>query len=129
EHAINLGPQCSGAPSLDPTHFSIEVALERISDRQKYGEMGPAQLSQQCCDNPDVGELPRELHHPAQVLFSKPATEFRLQLSPQRGNNLRAILGPLFLEDVLPHAAAYMPVQGGEPRVYGPRDPFAGLQD
>jgi len=42
------------------------------------------------------------------------------QLSHQRCDNLRAILGPLFLQDVLPDAPAYVPVQGSEPRIHRP---------
>src|SRR3970282_569749 len=88
EHTVDLLLERAGAPALDPAHLGVEVALEGILHRNERLEMRPAQLSPTCGDNLRVREGLGELQHPAQVLFAKAPAELRLQLSPQRGDNL-----------------------------------------
>ena len=91
--------------------------------------MRPAQLSPQCGDNRRIREGLGELHHPAQVLLPKAPPELRLQLSPQRGDNLGAILRPLLLEDVLADPRADLPVERGQPGIDRLRHLLAGDLD
>ena len=88
EHAVDPGPQRPHAPALDAAHLGVEVALERVLERNQGEEVGPAQLSHQCCDNLPVREDLGELDHAAEILLGEPSAEFGLQLSPQRGDNL-----------------------------------------
>jgi hypothetical protein len=81
--------------------------------------MGPTQLSPQCRDNLGIGKYLRELDHPAQVLLPETTPEPFLQLSPQRGDNLGAVLGPALFQDVLANASADLPVQRRECDVGG----------
>jgi hypothetical protein len=117
---LNLATQRSGAPPLDTAHLRIEVAFERITDRQKHCEMGPSQLSQQCCDNWVVGELLHELHHSPQILFSEASTKLPFQLCPRRGHYSFAILRPLLLKDVLSNTLADTPVEQDQRGVHLP---------
>lgn len=73
--------------------------------------MGPAQLSQQRCDNLLVGKLLGELHHPAQVLLAEAAPELGFQVLAQRRDELRTILGPLAHKDVPVDACAHLPIK------------------
>jgi hypothetical protein len=117
------------APTFQPAHFGVETPLERFFDWEQGLKMRPAQLSPQCGDNLFIGESFRKLDHAAQVLFAKSTPKLHFQLCTQRGHNLLPILGALFPEDVLPDAAAHVPVQGRQRGVHGPGDPLAGLQN
>jgi hypothetical protein len=53
-------------------------------------------------------------------VFSPNPRPNSLQLPPQCGDNLRAVIGPLFLQDVLANALPDVPVEGGRARIRRP---------
>jgi len=59
------------------------------------------------------GEPLSKLHHPAQVLLAKATPKLGLQLCAQGGHDLFAILGALFLENILSNPMTYVPIQRG----------------
>ncbi len=72
-------------------------------------------MCSQCLHNSGIRENLGKANHIEEVAAREAATELRGQLSPQCGDNLGAIFGPLFLEDVLSDALrhdAVMPVNG-----------------
>jgi hypothetical protein len=111
QHAIDVLTQITRAPPLDATHLGVELALQRVLDRDEHGEVRPAQFSQQRCDNPGVGKYSRKLHHPAQVLLPEPAPVLRLQLLPRDGHDLGAILRAPLVEHLSADAVTDLPVE------------------
>jgi hypothetical protein len=63
KHALNLLAQRSHAPSLNPSHLGVELALQGILQIDDLDEMGPGQQSRQCLDYPviveDLGKMDR----------------------------------------------------------------------
>ncbi len=117
EHRLDALLQRPRAPALDAAHFGVKVALKRVLEINDRLEMGPAQLSQQCGDNLEIGKRLRETDHVAQRLVRVAPAELLFQLSPQCGDNFFPIRGPLFLEDVAADAIADMPVSQYECRI------------
>ena len=71
----------------------------------------------------------REPHHVEQIGASKTLAEFSSQLSTQRVDNLRPVLRPFLLQDVLPHAGSNLPVKQRQTSIHRLRHPLARLQD
>jgi hypothetical protein len=47
QHAADLLPQRAHVPTLDAAHLGVEVAGQRVLDRQQLDEVAPAQLCRQ----------------------------------------------------------------------------------
>lgn len=111
QHGVDALAQGPYAPALDTAHLRVELALQRLFERQQLAEMRPAQLSPQRGDNRFVGEGLRELHHAVHVLLRKAAPVLGGQLSRQCGDNLLAILGTLLAQHFFAYSPAHAPVE------------------
>ena len=129
KHAADLFSQRADAPTFHPAHLRVEVALQRLVQRDQRDEVGPRQLSYQRYDNLPVRENLGKLDHAAQVLVTKAPSKFLLQLSPQRGDNLLSVLRPFLPQHLTPDAVADLPVEQRESRVDRPCHAFTGLHN
>src|SRR5260221_307940 len=128
KHGLDLLLERSRVPVLHATHLRVEIALQRIVNRDDLPKMSPAQLCPQCGQNPEIGEDLRESDHAEKAPLPEAPAELRLQLCTQCGHYLLSIVRPPFLQDVLPDAPPHVPVKRGEPRVHGAGHTFAGFQ-
>ena len=120
KHSVDFVSQCTGAPSFDPAHLGIKVALERIIQVDEGLEVRPAQFSPQRGDNLGIGERFREANHVAQRFLTEASSKLRLQLSLQCGDNFLPIPRTLFLQHFPPDPIADIPVEHGQAGVGGP---------
>lgn len=81
EQRTDALPQRANAPAFQLAHLCIEVARERVLDRQQCEKVRPAQMSHQRYDNLLGREHLGELHHAPEVFLFEAAAVVARQLS------------------------------------------------
>lgn len=111
EQALNLGGQRARAPALQAAQLGIKFSLERLFEVDELSEVGPTQLSTQRVDNLRVGKDLRKTNHVEQVDPAKTRAEFNGQGSTERVDDLFAVLGALFFQEIGADPVADLPVE------------------
>jgi hypothetical protein len=105
--------------TLQPAHFGVEVALQRILHREQLDEMAPAQLCRQCLHYPSIGERLGETEHLKEVTTAESPAVLGGQLCRHRRNNLLTVGSAFLAQDLAADAVADCPVEQHHAGVHG----------
>jgi hypothetical protein len=114
---------------LDAAHLSVKVSLQLILERDDLDEVAPAQLFRQHRDNFPGRKYLGKTDRASQISRAVALPELRDQFCRQCRQNLLAVLGSLFLENIPSDAESNIPVKKNEGGINRLGDLLSGLAD